>query len=102
MIADIVFNLAAETKYGQSEEVYTEKVYNLSIVVANEAVKQSIPVFVEFSTAQIYEADKKPSTEDTKHIKPWTMIAKCKLKAEQELTKMYAVYMLTRSAWVIN
>ncbi|KAL3899587.1 MAG: hypothetical protein SGCHY_001934 [Lobulomycetales sp.] len=85
---DIVFNLAAETKYGQTEEVYTEKVFGLSVTVAKEAVKRNVPVFVEFSTAQIYESDKKASSEDTKHVKPWTQIAKCKLKAEQELTKI--------------
>lgn len=89
---DIVFNLAAETKYGQTEEVYTEKVFGLSVTVAKEAVKRNVPVFVEFSTAQIYESDKKASSEDTKHVKPWTQIAKCKLKAEQELTKMYSFF----------
>lgn len=84
---DIVFNCAAETKYGQSEEVYAEKVFNLSVVVAKEASKQNVGVFVEFSTAQVYEADKKPSNEDSKQ-KPWTMIAKYKAKAEAELKTM--------------
>lgn len=47
-------NLAAETKYGQSEEVYTEKVYNLSLLLARQAVESGCGVFVEFSTAQVY------------------------------------------------
>ncbi|KAJ3383254.1 hypothetical protein HDU92_004289 [Lobulomyces angularis] len=84
---DYVFNLAAETKYGQSEAVYNEKVYGLSITVAKEAAKKKVKVFVEFSTAQVYEADKKPSTEESKQ-KPWTNIAKCKAKAEAELKKI--------------
>lgn len=84
---DYVFNLAAETKYGQSEEVYDEKVYRLSVTVAKEAAKRKIKTFVELSTAQIYDGDKKPSKEDGK-TKPWTLIAKYKLKAEEELKKM--------------
>lgn len=55
---DYVFNCAAETKYGQSDEVYDEKVYQLTLSVAKEAAKRKIKVFLELSTAQIYEADK--------------------------------------------
>ncbi|ORX60170.1 NAD(P)-binding protein [Piromyces finnis] len=84
---DYVFNLAAETKYGQSEGVYNEKVFGLSVTCANEAAKRNIKVFVELSTAQIYDGDKKPSKEDGK-TKPWTLIAKYKLKAEEELKKI--------------
>ncbi|KAG4084173.1 NAD(P)-binding protein [Neocallimastix lanati (nom. inval.)] len=84
---DYVFNLAAETKYGQSEAVYDEKVYGLSVTCAKEAAKRNIKAFVELSTAQIYDGDKKPSKEDSK-TKPWTLIAKYKLKAEEELMKM--------------
>ncbi|KAJ3283567.1 hypothetical protein HK104_010328 [Borealophlyctis nickersoniae] len=84
---DYVFNLAAETKYGQSEEVYDEKVFQLSVTVAKEAAKHNVKVFVELSTAQVYESDKKPSTEEGK-LKPWTLLAKYKLKAEEELKKI--------------
>lgn len=55
---DLVFNLAAETKYGQAEEVYEEKVFLLSTTVAKEAAKRKIRTFVEVSTAQVYEAGK--------------------------------------------
>ncbi|KAJ3211046.1 hypothetical protein HDU67_004808 [Dinochytrium kinnereticum] len=84
---DYVFNCAAETKYGQSEEVYDEKVFNLSVAVAKEAAKRGVKVFVEMSTAQVYESDKKPSNEESK-VKPWTLIAKYKIKAEEELKKI--------------
>jgi hypothetical protein len=55
---DIVFNLAAETKYGQADEIYDEKVLKISLTVAKEAAKRKIPIFVEVSTAQVYESSK--------------------------------------------
>jgi len=84
---NIVFNLAAETKYGQTPEVYKEKVLDLSIKCATEAVKQHVDRFVEMSTAQVYKAGKKPSKEDDK-LKPWTNIAVYKQQAEDALRAM--------------
>ena len=57
------------------------------MAVGKEAAKRGIKVFVEISTAQIYDAGKKPSAEDGK-LKPWTLVAKSKLKAEEELKKL--------------
>jgi len=84
---NIVFNCAGETKYGQTEEVYAEKIYDLSVKCATEAVKRGVDRFVELSTAQVYSAGSKPSDEGDK-LSPWTNIAKYKLKAEEELQKM--------------
>jgi len=84
---DIVFNLAAETKYGQTDAVYEEKVLDLSRKVATEAAKQGVAKFIEVSTAQVYESGKKKSTEGDK-IDPWTGIAKYKLRAEDEIRKI--------------
>jgi len=84
---NIVFNLAAETKYGQTDAVYAEKVLDLSVKVATEAVKQKVDRFVEVSTAQVYEAGKKSSKESSK-TDPWTALAKFKLRAEEELRKI--------------
>jgi nucleoside-diphosphate-sugar epimerase len=82
-----VFNLAAETKLSQTDEVYKEKVLDLSVMVAKVAVKHKVDRFVEVSTAQVYESKKNSSKEeDTK--KPWTGFANYKLQAEQELQKM--------------
>jgi len=81
---NFVFNLAAETKYGQTEEVYNEKIFDLSTRCAAEAVKQGVDRFIEVSTAQVYEAEKKPSKENAK-LDPWTLLAKSKLKAEEAL-----------------
>ena len=131
---DYVFNLAAETKYSQAEDIYQEKVYLLSLHCAQQAAKSQVGVFVEMSTAQVYDADKvcssftdplhrgaelthtlhphvrelielgtplssppplnppppppqKSSTETSK-LKPWTLLAKYKLKAEEELARI--------------
>jgi len=81
---NLVFNLAAETKYGQTDAVYAEKVLDLSVKVATEAAKQKVDRFIEVSTAQVYEAGKKPSKEGDK-IDPWTNLAKFKHQAEEAL-----------------
>jgi hypothetical protein len=51
---DWVVNLAAETKYGQTEEVYKEKVLDLSVKVATKAAELHVPKFIELSHAQVY------------------------------------------------
>jgi len=79
---NFVFNLAAETKYSQSDEVYKESIIDLATVCAKEAVKHGVTRWIEISTAQVYEAGKKPSDEDGK-LKPWTKLAKAKLKSEE-------------------
>lgn len=84
---NLVFNLAAETKYGQTEAVYAEKVLDLSVKVGTEAAKRGVDKFIEVSTAQVYEAGKKPSKETDK-LDPWTTLAKFEAKAEEELRKI--------------
>jgi len=84
---DIVFNLAAETKYGQTEEVYSEKVLGLSKRAGETAAQFGVSKFIEVSTAQVYSEGKKPSTTDSK-LSPWTNLAKYKLQAENELKQI--------------
>lgn len=55
---DYVYNLAGETKYGQGDEVYEEKIFKLSVGVAKAAAKRNVKVFVEVSTGQVYDGDK--------------------------------------------
>lgn len=55
---DYVYNLAAETKYGQTQDVYDDKVFALSLVLGKEAALRGVKAFVELSTAQVYESDK--------------------------------------------
>lgn len=97
---DWVFNVAAETKYSQTDEVYNERVLTLSVNCAKEAANQGVKMFVEVSTAQVYEEGKKASDEESK-LKPWTSIAKYKLKAEEEIKKIPKLnYIIVRPAVV--
>lgn len=97
---DIVFNCAGETKYGQNDEVYNERVTILSTNCAKEAAKQNVKMFIQLSTAQIYEHDKKASNESSK-VKPWTGLATASLKAEEELAKIDGLnYLIVRPAMV--
>lgn len=84
---DYVFNLAGETKYSQTEEVYNENIIELTKNVAQASAKHGVKRFIEVSTAQVYDANKKPSSESDK-IKPWNKLAKAKLAAEEELKKV--------------
>jgi len=97
---DYVFNLAAETKYSQTEEVYNERVFLLTVNCAKEAAKQGVKFFIEMSTGQVYDGDKKASDEGDK-TKPWTLVAKYKLKAEEELKSIPGLkYAVVRPAIV--
>jgi nucleoside-diphosphate-sugar epimerase len=84
---DYVINLAGETKYSQTDEVYKENILDVSITCGKAAAKYGVKRFIEVSTSQVYTADKKPSAEDSK-TKPWTKLAKAKLEAEEELKKI--------------
>jgi len=84
---DLVVNLAGETKYSQTDEVYKENIIDVSVACANAAAKRNVKRFIEVSTAQVYDSGKKASVEDDK-IKPWTKLAKAKYQAEEELRKI--------------
>lgn len=81
---DYVFNCAAETKYGQEEPIYQEKTHDVCVKIAQEAVKRKPKKFVHLSTAQVYEAGKKPCKENGT-LEPWTTLAKIHLKTEESL-----------------
>lgn len=83
---NFVINLAAETKYGQPEASYKERVLDLGVKCAQEAAKHKIDCYIDFSTAQVYEPGKKLRKEDGK-IKPWTTLAKYSLQKEQAVQK---------------
>jgi len=81
---NVVINLASETKYSQSEQVYEEGIVKLSTVVAQEAMKHKTERFIELSTAEVYEHSSKPVTESGA-VKPYHGIGKAKAKAEEQL-----------------
>ncbi|XP_071787949.1 4-hydroxy-2-methyl-3-oxo-4-farnesyl-3,4-dihydroquinoline-1-oxide ketoreductase-like [Asterias amurensis] len=97
---DVVVNLAAQTKYGCTDEVYKEGVLTLSLHCAKEAARRNAKKYIEVSTGQVYTADKKASHEDSK-TSPWTGIAKYKLQIEEELPRIEGLnYMIIRPAIV--
>ncbi|XP_045184005.2 uncharacterized protein LOC123542289 [Mercenaria mercenaria] len=81
---DYVVNLAAETKYGQSDSVYKEGIVKLSMNCAREAEKRKVKMYIEMSSGQMYSSEKKPAKEDTKPD-PWTHMAQHKLQVEHQL-----------------
>jgi len=84
---DFVVNLAGETRYSETPEVYKENIVDVSVTCGKVAAKKGVKKFIEFSTAQVYDAGKKSSNEESK-VDPWTKMADAKLKAEEELKKL--------------
>lgn len=97
---DYVFNLAGETKYSQADAVYQENIIDVTLTTAKEAAKRGVKLFIEVSTAQVYDSGDKPKKENAK-LKPWTGIAKAKLKAEEELKNIAGLnYIIVRPATI--
>lgn len=95
-----MINLAAETRYGQDENQYKQMCLNLSVNVAKEAAAKQCKRFIELSTAQVYEAGKRSSKEDSKY-KPWTLLAKYKKQAEEVISTISGLnYAILRPAIV--
>ncbi len=97
---DYVVNLCGETRFGVPETEYPAKcVVPCTKVVAACTHLQSVKKFVEVSTAQVYDSDKKPSKEGDK-VKPWTNLAKARLEAEEIVKKSSLPYVILRPATV--
>lgn len=84
---DYVFNCGGETRFSQEEKVYELRSYGLSMNVGKEAAKRKVKCFVELSTGMVYKPDSTPRKETDK-LKPWSNLAKWKLKAEEDLAKI--------------
>lgn len=84
---DYVFNCGGETRYSQEDEVYRARSLTLSTVLGAEAAKRRVRAFVEMSTGMVYKPNSSPHKESAK-LKPWLPLAKWKLAAEEDLTKM--------------
>ncbi|KAH7820632.1 putative NAD-dependent epimerase [Monocercomonoides exilis] len=96
---DYVVNLAAETKYGQDDTVYKQHIFDLAVNVGRNVEEHKPLKFIHVSTAQIYDADKKPAKETSK-VKPWTKLALYHKQAEDELKKMSIPLIIIRPAIV--
>jgi nucleoside-diphosphate-sugar epimerase len=84
---DYVFNCGGETRWSQEDEVYKVRSYALSLAIGKEAAKRKVKCFIEMSTGMVYKPDSKPRKENDK-LKPWLRLAKWKLQAEEDLSKM--------------
>ncbi|KAH9628103.1 hypothetical protein HF086_018319 [Spodoptera exigua] len=82
----LVVNCAGETRVGQTEAVYSEGIYTLSLNVARQCAKLKVDRLVEISSGQMHSSDK-PQKEDCA-VEPWTTEAKMKSKVEKELKNM--------------
>ncbi|KAK0087143.1 hypothetical protein PV325_001656 [Microctonus aethiopoides] len=81
---DFVFNCAGEIKSGQTDPVYREGIYKLSINCAQQAANIGVKHFVEISSGNMNSSDKAPLKEDDP-TEPWTFVAKHKLQVENDL-----------------
>jgi nucleoside-diphosphate-sugar epimerase len=86
----IVINLAAETQYGFMEQKYERAVYSLRVLCAQKAAATgAVDKYIEVSTAQVYDCSNgKLEKESSTKLKPWTMIAKQHLRAEEALKSL--------------
>jgi len=55
----IVFNVAGNSNYGQTPEVYKENVVDIAKTCGKIAEQNPDTVFVQVSTAQVYDSEKK-------------------------------------------
>lgn len=81
---NIIINLAAETRNGQSPEVYRLRCQDLSRKIGQRSSQIGCSVFIEVSTAYIYRSQQTPATESG-DIHPWTIQAQYKRAAEEEI-----------------
>ncbi|KIV97576.1 hypothetical protein PV10_01308 [Exophiala mesophila] len=84
---DYVFNLAGETAWSQTPEIYRLRSLQLSVALANEVAKRGVKAFVEASTGTVYAPNRSPRTEQDK-LKPWLKMSKVKLETERELARI--------------
>lgn len=83
---DYVVNLCGETRFGLPDDEYKLKSVSTALGCATAAEEAKVQKWVEVSTAQVYDAQKKsPTTESSLKIKPWTLVAKNRLEVEQKL-----------------
>ena len=84
---DFIINLCGETRFGQSDNDYKLKCVETckKVMIAAGNCKK-LKMWIEVSTAQIYEPAKKPLNEKAK-IAPFTKLAGYRLQCEQLIQK---------------
>ncbi|XP_076239585.1 uncharacterized protein LOC143182469 isoform X2 [Calliopsis andreniformis] len=79
-----VINCAGETKSGQTDPIYKEGIYKLSMNCAQQSAKLLVDRYVEISAGNFNTSEKNPLKEEDSG-EPWTYIAKYKLQVENGL-----------------
>lgn len=72
-------NCASETKLGQTDPVYKEGIFKLSVNCAKEAAACKVNRYIEISSGQMFSSEKTPHKE-CDSIEPWTFMSKWKRK----------------------
>ena len=97
---DYVVNLCGETRFAMPEGDYEARcVVPARKVTAACKELNGLKMFIEVSTAQVYDPKKEPSKEGDK-TKPWTLLAKARLKAEEVVKASGLPYVILRPATV--
>lgn len=102
LIFDYVFNLAAETRYGQAVPLYESRCTELSKLCAQRAAQIKCRRYVEVSTALVYKSQARTAAAEDYKLNPWTSQSTAKLAAEEEVKKVAAAtglnYIILRPA----
>ncbi|CAD1480748.1 unnamed protein product, partial [Heterotrigona itama] len=97
---NFVINCAGETKSGQTDPVYKEGIYKLSMNCAQQAAKLQVDHYVEISSGNFSTSEKNPLKEEDAE-EPWTFVAKYKLQVENDLKNIPNLnYTIVRPATV--
>lgn len=83
----MVINCAAETRSNQTDAVYEEGIYRLSVNCAKEASTMKVERYMELSSGCLKTSKRCPLREDCE-AEAWTSVAAQKLKIEDELREM--------------
>ncbi|CAH1974613.1 unnamed protein product [Acanthoscelides obtectus] len=79
---DLVVNCAGETKSGQTDAIYHQGLFRLSVNCAIEAALRKMK-YIELSSGNMNSLNRIHKESDPVH--PWTSVAKWKRKVEEEL-----------------
>lgn len=90
-----MFNCAAETRPGQTDAVYNEGIYKLSVNCASESAASKCKRYVELSSGNMASSDQTSMKEDDA-VKPWTFVAQHKIKVEEQLKESDLNYTILR------
>lgn len=83
----VVINCAAETRSNQTDAVYEEGIYHLSVNCAKEAALMGVERYIELSSGCLKASKRSPLREDCE-TEAWTSVAIQKLKIEEELKEL--------------